>query len=110
MTLGGRGRCHGRRVSVFSVSFEPPVRAPKATKLSEYQWVGAIPFILVHLLPLAAFYTGTRWQDWAMCVFLYWARMFGVTTYLFSQERIFHSVSDTVPKCPAIVPFASTAT
>jgi stearoyl-CoA desaturase (Delta-9 desaturase) len=79
MTPLDGAECHGRSVSVFSVSFEPPVRPPHATKLSEYQWVGAIPFILVHLLPLLAFYTGTRWQDWAMCVFLYWARMFGVT-------------------------------
>jgi stearoyl-CoA desaturase (delta-9 desaturase) len=79
VTLDDEGQCHGRSVSVFSVSFEPPVRHPHATKLSEYQWVGAIPFMAVHLLPLLAFYTGTRWQDWAMCVFLYWARMFGVT-------------------------------
>ena len=66
-------------VSFLNISFDPPVRAPKATKLSEYQWAGAVPFIAVHLLPLLAFWTGTRWQDWACCVALYWVRMFGVT-------------------------------
>jgi stearoyl-CoA desaturase (delta-9 desaturase) len=66
-------------VSFLNISFDPPVRPRVATKLSEYQWFGAIPFIAVHLLPLLAFWTGTHWQDWACCVVLYWARMFGVT-------------------------------
>jgi stearoyl-CoA desaturase (Delta-9 desaturase) len=79
MTTAGRPGCHGVRVSFLNISFEPPARPRVATKLSEYQWVGAIPFIVVHLLPLLAFYTGTRWQDWACCVALYWVRMFGVT-------------------------------
>jgi len=77
-TTGARG-CHGSRVSFLNISFEPPVRRRVATKLSEYQWLGATPFIAVHLLPLLAFWTGTKWQDWACCVALYWARMFGVT-------------------------------
>jgi stearoyl-CoA desaturase (Delta-9 desaturase) len=47
--------------------------------LSEYQWVGALPFIGMHFVPLLAIYTGTRWQDWAVCAGLYVARMFGVT-------------------------------
>ncbi|HTQ05752.1 MAG TPA: acyl-CoA desaturase [Polyangiaceae bacterium] len=66
-------------MSFLNISFEPPVRRRVATKLSEYQWLGATPFIAVHLLPLLAFWTGTKWQDWACCVALYWARMFGVT-------------------------------
>jgi len=33
----------------------------------------------MHFIPLLAFWTGARWQDWAVCVALYWARMFGVT-------------------------------
>ena len=66
-------------VSFLNISFDPPVRGAKATKLSEYQWLGAAPFIAVHLLPLLAFWTGARWQDWACCVALYWVRMFGVT-------------------------------
>jgi stearoyl-CoA desaturase (delta-9 desaturase) len=79
VTTAGWPGCHGVRVSFLNISFEPPVRKRVATKLSEYQWVGAIPFMVVHLLPLLAFYTGTRWQDWACCVALYWVRMFGVT-------------------------------
>jgi stearoyl-CoA desaturase (delta-9 desaturase) len=47
--------------------------------LSEYQWVGALPFIGLHFVPLLAIYTGTRWQDWAVCAALYVVRMFGVT-------------------------------
>jgi stearoyl-CoA desaturase (delta-9 desaturase) len=66
-------------VSFLDVSYETPVHAPFAKRLRDYQWVGAIPFILVHLLPLLAFYTGTKWQDWVVCVALYWIRMFGVT-------------------------------
>jgi len=47
--------------------------------LRYYHQLGAIPFIIVHLLPLLAFWTGARWQDWAACAALYWVRMFGVT-------------------------------
>lgn len=66
-------------VSLLSVSYEPLAPTYRAQKLSEYQWVGAIPFMLVHVLPLGAFFTGARWQDWACCVALYFVRMFGVT-------------------------------
>jgi stearoyl-CoA desaturase (delta-9 desaturase) len=66
-------------VSFLDVSYETPVHAPYAKRLRDYQWFGAIPLILVHLLPLLAFYTGTKWQDWVVCVALYWIRMFGVT-------------------------------
>jgi stearoyl-CoA desaturase (Delta-9 desaturase) len=44
-----------------------------------YERFGAVPFIIIHLLPLLAFWTGTKWQDWAVCAALYWIRMFGVT-------------------------------
>ena len=66
-------------MSLLSVSYEPLAPTYRAQKLSEYQWVGAIPFMLVHVLPLGAFFTGARWQDWACCVALYFVRMFGVT-------------------------------
>ena len=66
-------------MSFLDVSYETPVRATTAKRLRDYQWVGAIPFILVHLLPLLAFFTGTKWQDWVVCVALYWIRMFGIT-------------------------------
>jgi stearoyl-CoA desaturase (delta-9 desaturase) len=55
-----------------------PTRRP-ARSLGEYQWFGALPFILLHFVPFLAFWTGTRWQDWAVCAGLYFVRMFGVT-------------------------------
>ena len=45
----------------------------------EYEWLQAFPFILMHLAPFAAFWIGTKWQDWVVCVALYWIRMFAVT-------------------------------
>lgn len=38
-----------------------------------------ISFLLVHLLPLAAIFTGTTLFDWLVCIFLYLFRMFWVT-------------------------------
>jgi stearoyl-CoA desaturase (delta-9 desaturase) len=45
----------------------------------EYATGAGAPFLLMHLAPLGALWTGTRWQDWAACIALYWVRMFGVT-------------------------------
>ncbi len=38
-----------------------------------------ISFALVHLLPLAALYTGATLFDWMLCIFLYFFRMFWIT-------------------------------
>ncbi len=38
-----------------------------------------ISFIVVHLLPLAAIFTGATWLDWILCAFLYFFRMFWIT-------------------------------
>jgi stearoyl-CoA desaturase (Delta-9 desaturase) len=38
----------------------------------------AIPFVLVHLACLAAIWTGVTWQSLAICVGLYWLRIFAV--------------------------------
>jgi stearoyl-CoA desaturase (delta-9 desaturase) len=38
----------------------------------------AIPFVLVHLVCLAAFFTGITWQAVAICIALYWLRIFAV--------------------------------
>jgi stearoyl-CoA desaturase (delta-9 desaturase) len=54
-----------------------PIR--RAKSFSEYQWLEGIPFFLMHLVPLAALWTGAKWQDWVVCAALYWIRMFGVT-------------------------------
>jgi stearoyl-CoA desaturase (Delta-9 desaturase) len=38
----------------------------------------AIPFVLVHLVCLAAIWTGVTWQALVICVALYWLRIFGI--------------------------------
>ena len=38
----------------------------------------AIPFVLVHLICLAAIWTGITWQAVVMCIVLYWARIFAI--------------------------------
>lgn len=38
-----------------------------------------ISFLIVHLLPLAAIWTGATFFDWMVCVFLYVFRMFWIT-------------------------------
>jgi stearoyl-CoA desaturase (delta-9 desaturase) len=40
---------------------------------------GAAPFWSVHLACLAALYTGVTWSALAVCLALFWLRMFGVT-------------------------------
>ena len=42
-------------------------------------WVAAIPFFGVHLVPLAAFFVVVTWQDWVLCAALYVSRMFFIT-------------------------------
>jgi stearoyl-CoA desaturase (delta-9 desaturase) len=42
-------------------------------------WVRSIPFIVVHLIPLLAIWTGATLMDWAICVGLYVVRMFFIT-------------------------------
>ena len=38
----------------------------------------AIPFLLVHLSCLLAFWTGVTWQALVICVALYWLRIFAI--------------------------------
>jgi stearoyl-CoA desaturase (delta-9 desaturase) len=42
-------------------------------------WVSAIPFLVVHVAPLAAFFVTVTWQDWVLCGVLYAVRMFCIT-------------------------------
>src|SRR5262249_45698161 len=37
-----------------------------------------LPFVLVHLACVAAVWTGVTWQDIAICMALYWLRMFAI--------------------------------
>jgi stearoyl-CoA desaturase (delta-9 desaturase) len=67
-------------VSLHQRIVSAPLRPVKlATSIGEYQWSLGVPFILMHLLPLGALWTGARWQDFAVCAALYVVRMFGVT-------------------------------
>lgn len=42
-------------------------------------WVSSIPFFLLHVLALCAFFFPFKWEYLAVCVGLYYVRMFGVT-------------------------------
>jgi stearoyl-CoA desaturase (delta-9 desaturase) len=42
-------------------------------------WVSAIPFLAVHVAPLAAFFVTVTWRDWLLCGVLYVVRMFCIT-------------------------------
>jgi stearoyl-CoA desaturase (Delta-9 desaturase) len=60
----------------------------------------ALPFVLVHLACFAAFWSGVTWQALALCVTLYWLRMFGVVAgyhryfshRTFSTGRVFQFI------------------
>jgi stearoyl-CoA desaturase (delta-9 desaturase) len=67
---------------------------------SDIIYPSAIPFVLVHLACLAAFWTGITWQALAICVGLYWLRIFtigaGYHRYFshraFSTGRVFQFI------------------
>jgi stearoyl-CoA desaturase (delta-9 desaturase) len=42
-------------------------------------WIASIPFLLVHLAPLGAFFVTVTWKDWVLCAVLYITRMFFIT-------------------------------
>jgi len=42
-------------------------------------WVSSIPFFLIHVACLAAIFTGVTWTAIALCLGLFWARMFFIT-------------------------------
>jgi stearoyl-CoA desaturase (delta-9 desaturase) len=60
-----------------------PTGAPNPDAVDESvdrtDWVAAIPFFGVHLIPLAAFFVTVTWQDWVLCAVLYVSRMFFIT-------------------------------
>lgn len=45
----------------------------------DIMYPSALPFILLHVSTLAAFWTGITWQSVAIGVTLYWLRMFAIT-------------------------------
>jgi len=65
---------------------------------SDIAYSSAVPFLLVHLGCVAAIWTGVTWQALALCISLYWLRMFAVTAgyhcYLYSDTLVdIHSPS-----------------
>ncbi len=42
-------------------------------------WIHSLPMLLVHLALPLAFWTGSRWVDWVVCIALYVIRMFFLT-------------------------------
>jgi len=65
-----------------------------------YQWSTAIPWVVVHLLPLLAIFTGVTWQAVVVCIALFWFRMLVVTAIhhryfshrTFQTSRVFQFV------------------
>ncbi len=51
---------------------------PAADDLDEIIYPSAIPFVLVHLACLAAFWSGITWQSVVLCIGLYWLRIFAI--------------------------------
>ncbi len=51
----------------------------KNTSLEKLDWVSSVPFILIHLLSLGILFFEPTWELFALCVALYFLRMFGIT-------------------------------
>ena len=68
----------------------------------------AIPFVLVHIFCLAAFWTGVTWQALALCVALYWLRIFAIGA---GYHRYFsHRAFSTSRAFQFVLAFASQTT
>ncbi|WP_315834569.1 acyl-CoA desaturase [Bradyrhizobium prioriisuperbiae] len=55
-----------------------PTDTSAADEHDDIMYPSAIPFVLVHLVCFAAIWTGVTWQALAICVALYWLRIFGI--------------------------------
>src|SRR3954463_16314672 len=52
--------------------------APADDRHDDVMYPSVLPFLLVHLGCLAAIWSGVTWQAVAICVTLYWLRMFAI--------------------------------
>ena len=78
----GMAEClHTTAMKLLAIPPDSPVRVlgKKARSLRDYDWLGATPFIAMHLAVFAVIWTGATWQDWVCCGVLFGVRMFGVT-------------------------------
>ena len=83
------------------MSRKPDSADPQAPDVhDDIMYPSTLPFILLHISALAAFWTGITWPAVAMCVTLYWLRMFAVTAgyhryfshRAYSTSRVFQFV------------------
>jgi stearoyl-CoA desaturase (Delta-9 desaturase) len=60
----------------------PPIVAPSAAvapgEHDDIIYPSAIPFVLVHLACIGAFWSGVTYQSVILCLVLYWLRIFGI--------------------------------
>jgi len=54
-------------------------QTPSVAEERRIDWMRSLPFIGVHLVCLAAFFTGASWKAVGLCLALYVIRMFGIT-------------------------------
>ena len=47
-------------------------------EFDDFMYPSAIPFVLVHVACIAAFWTGVTYQAIAICLVLYWVRIFAI--------------------------------
>ena len=83
------------------MSRKPDSTDPQAPDVhDDIMYPSTLPFILLHISSIAAFWTGITWPAVAMCVTLYWLRMFAVTAgyhryfshRAYSTSRVFQFV------------------
>ena len=83
------------------MSRKPDSADPQAPDVhDDIMYPSTLPFILLHISSIAAFWTGITWPAVAMCVTLYWLRMFAVTAgyhryfshRAYSTSRVFQFV------------------
>lgn len=55
-----------------------PKRTSDVVEHDDIMYPSAIPFVLVHLACIAVFWTGVTFQAVAICLLLYWLRIFGI--------------------------------
>jgi stearoyl-CoA desaturase (Delta-9 desaturase) len=68
----------GRKTAVPEKERLDAAPAEAGNAHDEFMYPSAIPFALVHLTCIAALWTGVTWQAAALCMGLYWLRIFGI--------------------------------
>lgn len=56
-----------------------PLPSPEGRGLDSINWLGSIPFFFVHVASLGVLFIGATLADVALCLFLYYLRMFAIT-------------------------------